>query len=77
MAATTYRGVVRGGVVVFEHPQTPLADGTEVAITPIPIPGTSAAVLEALAHAPAVPVEWVDELERLIDGGRRAASQIS
>jgi hypothetical protein len=33
------KGVVRGGVVVFETP-TPLPEGTSVEITPLPLPFT-------------------------------------
>ena len=38
-------------------------------------PGTSAALLGALATAPQVPSAWVDELEALIEQGERAASR--
>jgi hypothetical protein len=51
-------------VVLLE--EAPLAEGTEVLVTPVaPTPGTAAAVLAAVAAPPHVPVEWVDELERL------------
>jgi hypothetical protein len=43
----------------------------EQAITP----GTSAALLAALASAPQVPGAWVDELETLIAQGERAAAR--
>jgi hypothetical protein len=73
MSNGTYRGVVRGGTVVLLELETPLAEGTEVIVTPIPpAPGTAAAVLAAVEAPPHVPVEWVDELEALIAAGWRA-----
>jgi hypothetical protein len=72
MSNGTYRGVVRGGTVVLLEQETPLAEGTEVLVTPLPpAPGTAAAVLAAVEGPPHVPVEWVDELEALIAAGRR------
>jgi hypothetical protein len=56
----------------------PLAEGTEVLVTPLaPEPGTPAAVLAAMASEPHVPSEWVDELERLIAEGQRPPSAIN
>jgi hypothetical protein len=69
MASGTYRGVVRGGKVVFLDEQPPLDEGTEVLVTPRP--GTPAAVVAAAESSPKVPVEWVDELDRLIAEGQR------
>jgi hypothetical protein len=72
MTSETYRGVVRGGMVVLLDPQAPLAEGTEVCVTPVArTPGSSAAVLAAMETAPQVPAGWVDELEQLIAQGRR------
>ena len=72
MANETYRGVVRGGMVVLLEKDSPLSEGTEVLVTPVDTaPGTAAAVLAAVAAPPHVPVEWVDELESLIAAGRR------
>ena len=69
---TTFRGVVRGGVVVLLDKEPPLSEGTEVLVTPADTaPGTAAAVLAAVAAPPHVPVEWVDELENLIASGHR------
>lgn len=68
----TYRGVVRGGMVVFLEEDTPLTEGTEVFVTPVVgTPGSPAAVLAAMATLPQVPAGWVDELEQLIAQGRR------
>jgi hypothetical protein len=68
----TYRGVMRGGMVVLLEQQPPLMDGTEVLITPVAAsPGSSAAILAAMETVPRVPAEWVDELEQLIAEGRR------
>jgi len=72
MRHEAYRGVVRGGTVVFLEKAPPLAEGTEVLVTPVTgTPGSPAAVLAALATSPQVPAEWVDELEQLIAQGRR------
>lgn len=74
MATTTYRGIVRGGVIQLEN-AIPLTEGTEVFVTPLSNPHTNgAAVVAALEKAPQVPAEWVDELDRLIEEGNRPAS---
>ncbi len=73
MATATYRGVVRGGKVVFLDQQTPLVEGTEVLVTPMV--GTAAAVLAAVESSPQVPAGWVDELEDFIAEGHRPPSQ--
>jgi len=66
------RGVVRGGTVVLLEKDPRLAEGTEVLVTPVAdTPGTSAAVLAALATSPQVPAKWVDELEQIIAEGQR------
>lgn len=77
MTNTAYRGVVRGGMVVPQHGETPLTDGTEVLVTRAAGPsGASAAVLAAVESLPPVPAaEWVDELEQLIAQGRQPASR--
>ena len=77
MVPGTYRGKVKGGTVVLEG-DVSLEDGTEVIVTPVlPKPGTGAAIVAAMAAAPQVPRECVDELERLIDERQRAPSKIS
>ena len=74
MSMTAYRGVVRGGVVRLNE-QTPLTEGTEVLVTPLTSTrGSPSAILAALANAPQVPAEWVDELEQAIMAGRRPLS---
>lgn len=72
MSSRPYRGVMRGGMVVFpEGAQTP-PEGTEVLVTPLTTEaGTPAAVLAAMAAGPPVPRDWVDELEELIASGTR------
>ena len=75
MTSATYRGVVKGGAVVLRQGSVPLAEGTEVIVTPLsPEPGSPAAVLAAMAAAPQVPAAWVDELEQLIAEGQRPPS---
>lgn len=74
MGETAYRGVVRGGVVLLDQ-GTQLTEGTAVLVTPVTgVPGSPAAILAAVENSPKVPVEWVDELERLIAEGRRPPS---
>ena len=76
--AESYRGIVKGGTIVFRAHPSPLADGTEVIVTPLnPEPGTPAAVLAAMAAEPHVPSEWVDELEQLIAEGQRPPSVLN
>jgi hypothetical protein len=70
--AETYRGVLRGGTVVLLEERTPLPDGTVVLVTPVePQPGTAAALIAAMEAGPHVPVEWVKELEQIIEAGQR------
>jgi len=72
MTHEAYRGVVRGGMVMLLEKGAPLAEGTEVLVTPVTdTPGSPAAVLAALATSPQVPAEWVDEIEQIIAQGRR------
>ena len=67
MTNEAYRGVVRGGMVVLLEADKPLTEGTEVLVTPVArTPGSPEVVLAAVATAPQVPAEWVDELEQLI-----------
>jgi hypothetical protein len=74
MTQTGYRGVVRGGVVLLDK-NSPLAEGTEVVVTPVAgVLGSPAAILAAMENSPKVPSEWVDELEHLIAEGRRPAA---
>jgi hypothetical protein len=71
MTTETYRGVVRGGLVVLDK-ETPLTEGTEVVVTPVAgVLGSPAAVLAAVEATPSVPAQWVDELEQIIAQGRR------
>jgi hypothetical protein len=74
MTPATIRGVVRGDTVLLDE-LSPLPDGTPVIVTPAAdesaTRGDPAALLAALKAAPPVPGEWVDELESLIEQGRR------
>jgi hypothetical protein len=75
MSTGTYRGKVRGKLVVLEG-DIPLEDGTEVLVTAVsPQPGTGGAVVAAMKAEPQVPREWVDELEKLIEEGQRPPLQ--
>lgn len=74
MTQAAYRGIVCGGVVFLDQ-GTPLAEGTEVLVTPVDAQrGSGAALVVALESAPKVPAEWVDELEQLIAEGQRPPS---
>jgi hypothetical protein len=79
MVPVTYHGVVRGGAVVLDE-GTPLPDGTAVVVTPTAAGSASrgdpTALLTALKAAPPVPAEWVDELETLIEQGRRPPTRL-
>lgn len=74
MTPAAYRGVVRDGAVLLDEGSA-LPDGTEVIVTPTvggaAGRGDPAALLAALKDTPPVPREWVDELESLIEQGRR------
>ena len=71
MATETYRGVVRGGMVVLLGKDS-LTEGTEVLVTPLAgTPGAPAGVIAAMETATSVPAAWVDELEQLIADGKR------
>ena len=75
MATRVYRGVVRHGTVVPRDSETPLAEGAEVLVTPVEgESGSGADVIAAIEASPRVPAEWVDELERIIENGRRSAT---
>ena len=76
MTTETYRGVVRGGMVVIQDKSMSLTEGAEVIVTPVGRPGTSAAVIVALESSPQVPAAWVDELEQLIAEGQRPPKHI-
>jgi len=80
MASSTVRGVVRGGTVQLDEHST-LPDGTAVVVTPAAGEsegrGDPTALLAALKAAPAVPAEWVDELESLIEQGRRPPTRVN
>jgi hypothetical protein len=74
MTQTAYHGVVRGGVILLDQ-GTPLAEGTEVLVSPLSVArGSAAAIVAAVENSPKVPCEWVDELEQLIAEGRRPPS---
>jgi len=62
-------------MVVLLEKDTSLTEGTEVLVTPVPPPGSAAAVLAAIAAPPHVPVEWFDDLEVLIAAGRRPSTR--
>jgi hypothetical protein len=76
MTYKAYRGVMRGGTVVFLEQTSPLPEGTEVLITPVTAKaGSPAGVLAVLEASPQVPSVWVDELDKslLRVGARRRA----
>jgi hypothetical protein len=69
MSTATYSGVVRGGSVVLEDSPTPLPEGTPVTVTPVPEPGTPAALLAAIQAEPHLAAEDVAELEAVLESG--------
>ena len=75
MPPSTFQGVVRGGSVVLDK-GAKLRDGTRVVVTPVDQErGSPGAILAALAETPRVNPEDVDELERLIEAGKRPLSK--
>lgn len=75
MTKAVCRGVVHGNTVALSE-ENNWTEGTEVLVTPvIETPGSPAAVLAAMANAPKVPSEWVDELEQCIADGKRPPSR--
>ena len=72
MTKEGYHGVMRSGSIVLLEKNASIPEGTEVLVTPVAsTPSSGAAILAALAAAPKVPGEWVDELEQIIAEGRR------
>ena len=80
MNPVSYHGVVRGGTVQLDE-GAPLPDGTEVVVSPaggeFETRGDPVALLAALKAAPPVPAEWVDELESLMEQGRRPPTRVN
>jgi hypothetical protein len=75
MVEQIYRGVVRGGAVVFPEGAASPAEGTEVIVTPVvPERGTAASLRAALASAPPVKAEWMKELMQIIKEARTPVS---
>ena len=71
MSASRQQGVVRGHSVELDK-RAKLRDGTRVFVIPVnEVVGSPGAVLAALARTPPVSSKDVDELERLIEAGRR------
>jgi hypothetical protein len=74
METTVCKGVVKGHAVILEEGVV-LPEGTEVLVTPIQAwPGSPQAVLAAMQAEPHLKPEDVDELERLIEEGKRPVS---
>jgi len=68
------RGVVRGGTVVLTSGAAGFPEESEVLVVPVASrPGTSEAVLAAVAAAPHVTRDDVDALEHAIVVGRRGS----
>jgi hypothetical protein len=66
-----FKGIVRGGTVVFDQPAE-LAEGAEVIVTEIEAKkGSPKAVLAVVDAPPHVNSKEVDELMRLIEKGKR------
>ena len=77
MHSAAYRGVVRGRTVLLDE-AAPLADGTEVLVTPVDShTHTADAFLAAINAEPHVATEDVDALERAIVAGRRPRSDLN
>jgi hypothetical protein len=74
MPVSKHQGVVRGHSIVLDK-SAKLRDGTRVLVTPVnEVRGSPAAILAALAQTPTVNCKDVDELERVIEVGKRPLS---
>ena len=75
MTSATYRGIVRGKTILLdEHLAVPGWHGSRCDACNSTLSeerGSATALLAALKTGPPVPPEWVDELELLIEQGRR------
>lgn len=77
MSASRQQGVVRGHSVELDK-KAKLRDGTRVLVIPVHEGrGRPAAVLAALAQTPPVNPKDVDELERLIEAGKRPLASLN
>jgi hypothetical protein len=77
MSSASYTGIVRGKSVVLEDAPMPLPDGTRVMVTPLPEPGTPAALMAAIQAEPYLTAEDSAELERVLEAGRKPPSAAS
>ncbi|MBI3462131.1 MAG: hypothetical protein HY000_03590 [Planctomycetes bacterium] len=74
MLNTAYKGIVKGSTVILEAGAA-LDEGTEVLVTPLTAsPGSPQALLAAMTAEPHLKPEDVDELEQLIEEGKRPVS---
>lgn len=75
MSSATIRGSVQNGTVTIGTASPQLKDGTQVLVVPIDSQrGHVATVLAALQRSPAIPNDWIDELESIIAGGQLPVS---
>ena len=71
MSKPAYRGIVKGGTVVFDRPAE-LPEGAEVLVTELETKNGSPQTILAVVNAPPyVRPEDVDKLMRLIKKGKR------
>lgn len=78
MSTETYFGFVRDGTVHFPEGVPVPPEGMVVLVSPAPPhSGNPRHVLAAMAATPPVPKEWVDELMRVIEEGKRPADMRS
>lgn len=71
MSKPAYKGVFRGGAIVFDQPAE-LPEGAEVMVTELEAKkGSPQAVLAVVDAPPHVNPKDVDELMRLIEKGKR------
>ena len=77
METAVWKDIVRGRTVILEE-GTVLPEGMEVLVMPLQaLPGSPQAVLAAMKAEPHLKLEDVNELERLIEVGKRPVSYTS
>jgi hypothetical protein len=74
MSTTTYTGIVHGNSVFLDDALTALPEGTRVLVTPLPEPGTMAALLAAIQAPPHLTGEAISELEAILEAGKPPTS---
>ncbi len=72
MNQAVWKGIVKGKKIILNDQEVRLPDGTEVLVTPLTAAkGSPEAILAAMDAPPHLKPQDVEELRRLIEGGKR------